>query len=285
MFVKLKSIEATFGSAKISFDRILVLVLHLLDGGNHMANSERHRAGPVLEVCVDDTEGLSQALIGGAERIELCAALALGGLTPSPGLIEAARQAPVPVFAMIRPRAGDFCYTEADLRTAETEIAAIRAAGLSGVVLGATTPQGGLDISALARFKAACAGLPMVLHRAIDVVSDTDAALDHAIELGFCRVLTSGGAPRAIDGCDTLRQMAKRAAGRITIMAGGGVCAENAADLLATGIDDLHGSCSVPHTQTSDLSALGLAPSRAVTSAAKVRALRDAMARTPEAAL
>lgn len=143
---------------------------------------------PVLEVCVDDPEGLSAALEGGAERIELCGALALGGLTPSPGLMAIAARASVPVFAMIRPRAGGFVYTEAEIEVALADIAAVRRAGLAGIVLGVTLPDGRLDRAAISRLRDAADGLPMVLHRAIDVTPD----IEEALERGFFSRTTGG---------------------------------------------------------------------------------------------
>ncbi|MFN5999549.1 MAG: copper homeostasis protein CutC, partial [Paracoccaceae bacterium] len=114
--------------------------------------------GVRLEVCVDSAEGLAEAVAGGADRIELCAGLALGGLTPSAGLIALAAGCGVPVVAMIRPRAGDFVWSETEVAMMEAEIAAARAAGLAGVVLGASLPDGRLDVPVLQRLVAATRG-------------------------------------------------------------------------------------------------------------------------------
>ncbi|MFV0410635.1 MAG: copper homeostasis protein CutC [Paracoccus sp. (in: a-proteobacteria)] len=231
----------------------------------------------LLEVCVDDPQGLAVAIAGGAQRIELCSALALGGLTPSLGLIVAAARAPVPVFAMIRPRPGGFVYDRDELAAAEVDISAVRTAGLAGIVFGATDASGRPDREALKRIRDCAHGLPMVMHRAIDVAPDLDEALDTAIEFGFCRVLTSGGAPGAAEGAEGISRLARRAAGRITIMAGGGVDADNAALLLRAGAQDLHGSCSEITDAGGATGGLRIASSRAQTSAAKVCALRTAM--------
>lgn len=232
---------------------------------------------PLLEVCVDDAPGLAAAIAGGADRIELCAALALGGLTPSPGLVKAASHAPIPVFAMIRPRPGDFVYTAEEMESAKADIAAVKAAGLAGIVFGATHPDGRLDREAILRLRDVAGDLPMVLHRAFDIAPDLDEALETAIELGFCRILTSGGEQLAIDGADNIARSVKQAAGRITIMAGGGVTPENAATLLRAGSDDLHGSCSEVRRDQASVGRLRIAAERAHTSVKKVRDLRAAM--------
>lgn len=237
---------------------------------------------PVLEVCVDDPEGLSAALEGGAERIELCGALALGGLTPSPGLMAIAARASVPVFAMIRPRAGGFVYAEAEIEVALADIAAVRRAGLAGIVLGVTLPDGRLDRAAISRLRDAADGLPMVLHRAIDVTPDIEEALETAIDLGFCRVLTAGGAASAVEGAAYIARMARQAAGRITIMAGGGVEAAVAAQLLRAGADDLHGSCSEVLPDGGATGNLRIAGTRAQTRVEKVRALGAAIRKATE---
>ncbi|MGI4745549.1 MAG: copper homeostasis protein CutC, partial [Janthinobacterium lividum] len=173
-----------------------------------------------LEVCVDTIGGLEQAVAAGAARIELCGPLAVGGTTPSVGLIEAARDCAVPVYAMIRPRDGNFVFSPADEAGMLAEIRFVRAAGLAGVVLGASRPDGTLDEAMLARLSAAAGGLGRTLHRAFDLAPDPLAALETAIGLGFERVLTSGGSPRAVDGMAVLARLVRAAAGRIEIMAG-----------------------------------------------------------------
>lgn len=232
---------------------------------------------PLLEVCVDSPQGLSAAVSGGADRIELCSALALGGLTPSPGLIAAAAELAVPVFAMIRPRPGGFTYIPEELAVAKADIAAVRNAGLAGIVLGATHPDGRLDRNAIACLRDAAGDLPMVLHRAFDLSPDLDEGLETAIDLGFCRILTSGGAPSATCGAGNIARMVQQARGRITIMAGGGVDADNAAVILRAGADDLHGSCSEIQADQDMGGRLRIASERPQTSVAKIRALRAAM--------
>ena len=234
------------------------------------------RAG--LEVCVDDIAGLHAAVEGGADRVELCAALPLGGLTPGAGLIRAAQEVAIPVMVMIRPRAGDFVFSSDDMRAMLAEIAAVRQAGLHGVVIGASVPDGQLDLAVLARLLEAAAGLDVTLHRAIDLCPDPVASLGKAVELGISRVLTSGGARRAIDGIATLERMAVIGGTRCQVMAGSGVDAHCAQRLLAAGVGALHGSCSSGTRQGAGLVEMGFAPETArFTDQQKVRTLLQAM--------
>jgi copper homeostasis protein len=232
-----------------------------------------------LEVCVDSVDGLAAALEGGADRIELCSALEIGGLTPSAGLLRAASGSPVPVVAMIRPRGGHFCFDDAETRLMLDEIDAAAAAGLQGVVLGASLPDGRLDQRALERLvrRAADQGLRCALHRAIDLCPDLAQATRLAIDLGFERILSSGGALSAPEGLDGLRRCFDAAAGRIVIMPGAGINAGNV-DLLraALPLRDVHASCSEALPAPSPLvAAFGFdAGGRRQTSSAKVAALK-----------
>ncbi|MGH7005659.1 MAG: copper homeostasis protein CutC [Alphaproteobacteria bacterium] len=200
----------------------------------------------LLEVCVDNSEGLAAAIAGGADRIELCSALDLGGLTPTPGLIGQASGSPVPVYAMIRPRAGNFIVTEADIDAMLREIDAVRTAGLSGVVFGASLANGALDPVTLERLIRQCDGLGMTLHRAFDLVPDLAEAVDIAVALGLERILTSGRALTSPQGIDDLERIVELAAGRITIMPGSGVTIGNAAGLMErVPFAEIHSSCAV----------------------------------------
>ena len=232
-----------------------------------------------LEVCVDNVHGLAAALAGGADRIELCSALDIGGLTPSAGLLRAASSSPVPVVAMIRPRGGDFCFDDAETRQMLDEIDAVAAAGLQGVVLGASLPDGQLDRPTLERLvrRAAGHGLRCTLHRAIDLCPDLARATSLAIEMGFERILTSGGARSAPDGLATLERCFDAAAGRIAIMPGAGIGAGNVGLLRSKlPLTDVHASCSEPvPAPTSKVAAFGFdSGSRRQTSRAKVAALK-----------
>lgn len=235
------------------------------------------RDAPILEICVDDPEGLDAAIAGGAQRIELCAALALGGLTPAPGLVAQAAAGTVPIFAMIRPRPGGFIYTPAEIRAGIVDILAMRDAGLAGIVLGATLPDGRLDPVVIGEWRDAAQGLPMVLHRAFDLAPDPFEALEQAIGMGFCRIMTSGGAATALQGATRIGALARQAAGRIGIMAGGGIEAADAAPLLSAGADDLHASCSELREDPATPGVLRIAAARQCTSETKVRELLAAM--------
>jgi copper homeostasis protein len=234
----------------------------------------------LLEVCVDSADGLAAAIEGGADRIELCSALELGGLTPSPGLMAVAARAPVPVYAMIRPRAGNFVFSKTEIDLMRHDIDAARAAGLAGVVLGASLGNGALDEGGLLKMTSHSSGLGTTLHRTIDLVPDYFDAVDIAVGLKFERILSSGGRRTALEGVDVLAAMIERAAGRISVMPGSGVKAENAGTLLARlAVSEAHGSCSVEIAESDEkVLAFGFSfPTKRVTSAAQVAALRTAL--------
>lgn len=178
-----------------------------------------------LEICVDTVAGLTTCLAAGVDRIELCSALDLGGLSPGLGLLRAAQAAagPSAVHVMIRPRAGDFQWSEAELDLICDEISAVSALGLAGVVIGAATSTGALDRAGLTRMVQAARGLSVTLHRVVDVLPDPVQAVALAVDLGIPRILTSGGAARAAEGVATLARMVQAAAGRVEIMVGSGV--------------------------------------------------------------
>lgn len=231
-----------------------------------------------LEVCVDTAVGLAEAVAGGADRIELCAALSVGGLTPSAGLIALAAGGGVPVVAMIRPRAGDFVWSEAEVGMMEAEIAAMRAAGLAGVVLGASLTDGRLDVAVLRRLVASASGMELVLHRCIDLTPDMGAALEEAVALGFDRILTSGGEVTAEAGAGRIAALVRQAAGRITVMPGSGIGPANAALMKGLGIAEIHASCSLSTPVSGRAVEMGFAPAtRRQTSASQVQALRKAL--------
>ena len=217
----------------------------------------------LLEVCVDTPKGLLAALRGGADRIELCAALTLSGLTPSSGLIRMAADQSKPCYAMVRPRAGDFCYGAADFDVMRADIDAVREAGLAGAVLGASRSSGELDLDLLARLAAHADGLPLTLHRAFDLAPDLSAALETAIALGFERVLTSGGARTARQGAARLHDLVDQARGRIAVMAGGGVTAQTIPALInKTRVAEVHGSFKGPQVMNGRAVAFGFANTR-----------------------
>lgn len=240
-----------------------------------------------LEICIDSVAGCDAAIAGGADRIELCGALSVGGLTPSGGLVamvvERARAAGVRVHAMVRPRAGDFAYDAQELDSAIADARALIDAGVDGLVFGAVR-DGAIDGKATMRWLDAVrslrADIDLTLHRAVDLLVDPVAAVEPAVALGFHRILTSGGATRALEGAEVIRTMHARAAGRIVVMPGSGVRPDNVATLLAqTGAEQVHASASAPVVQNDPrVLALGFAgPGLARTDQAIVSALRDAI--------
>jgi copper homeostasis protein len=232
----------------------------------------------LLEVCVDSPSGLAAAISGGADRIELCSALELGGLTPTSGLIGQAALAPVPVYAMIRPRPGNFVFGEADIDAMLREIDVVRSAGLAGVVFGANHASGQLEHTTLERLIRQCDGLGVTLHRSFDLVPDLAEAVDMAIDLGFERVLTSGRALTSVAGLDDLEKTFQLAAGRIEIMPGSGINIDNV-DLLLQRVPftEIHASCAAAVKPLSEAAArLGFETgARKQTSIELVRALKD----------
>jgi copper homeostasis protein len=199
----------------------------------------------LLEVCVGDATSFAAAIEGGADRIELCSALELGGLTPSPGLMALAANSPVPVYVMVRQRAGDFVFGGNDLDTMLADIDAVRGAGLAGVVLGASRADGRLDVTMLERLIRHADGLGTTLHRAFDLVPDFAEAIETAIELGFERILTSGGMATALEGSDNIAAAYEAARGRIGIMAGAGLSPGNVRDLLSVvPVAEVHSTCA-----------------------------------------
>ncbi|AYM58283.1 copper homeostasis protein CutC [Agrobacterium fabrum] len=232
----------------------------------------------ILEICVDDVAGLEAAVRGGADRIELCAALSGGGVTPSAGFMQRAATYGLPVSVMIRPRAGDFVFTHDEADVMKRDIDAARAAGLSGVVLGASRGDGSLDMALLEDLRRHADGMDATLHRAFDVAPDMEEALEAAISLGFPRILTSGGARSALEGVETLARLSELAKGRIVIMPGAGVRPQSVQALLDSfPITEIHASCSAvplydPESRVAKLGFTGAG--RKATDEAAVRELK-----------
>lgn len=236
------------------------------------------RTDILLEVCVDDVAGLQAAIEGGADRIELCSALVAGGLTPSPGLMSLAARSSIPCYAMIRPRIGDFVYTDEEISVMEDDILFAASCGLSGVVFGASKPDGRLDAKALERLCETAGAMPRTLHRAFDLVPELAEAIEIAVACGFERILTSGRARSAIEGVADLKAAIEIAGGRISIMPGSGVNIDTV-DVLLEQLDvhEWHSSCSASVTQSNiKVSDFGFAVAGMKrTDATIVRALRE----------
>lgn len=160
---------------------------------------------PILEICVDSLASARSAIRGGADRLELCSALAVGGLTPYAGLLaQIRRESDIPIRCLMRPRAGDFLYTPEEIELMAQQIAALKKAGADGFVIGCLTPEGYLDEAAMAPLIAAAGGSGLTLHRCIDVCADPVAVYRQAKALGMDTVLTSGGESSCTKGMDTI---------------------------------------------------------------------------------
>jgi copper homeostasis protein len=197
---------------------------------------------PLLESVVETAEAARAAERAGAGRLELCARLADGGVTPPPALLAAVlERVAIPVFVMVRPRAGDFVYSDAEMADALQDAAAARARGAQGIVLGVLHSDGRVDVDRTRRLVGCAQGLPVTFHRAFDAVRDQCAALEDVIAAGASRVLTSGGAPTAYEGADRLAALVRQAGDRVTVLAGGGVRAHNVQAILAqSGVREVH---------------------------------------------
>ena len=199
---------------------------------------------PILEICAGSVESAIAARDGGAQRIELCAALEVGGVTPSAGLITEARKVEgLTLNVIIRPRGGDFLYNGYEAACMEQDIRMCKGLGVNGVVIGALTAEGDIDTALCKRLISAAEGMSVTFHRAFDMCRDPRKALEELIAIGCDRVLTSGQASTALAGAPLLKELVGQAAGRIIIMPGCGVNSGNAAAILqATGANEIHAS-------------------------------------------
>ncbi len=196
----------------------------------------------MLEICVDSLESALAAAEGGAERVEVCTGLREGGMTPSLGLIRAVRAAlQIPVMVMIRPRAGDFVYSDAEMAIMRDDIGLAAKAGADGVVVGLLTVGGRVDVERTRALVELARPMRVTFHRAIDLVGDMVGGLEDVIRTGADAVLTSGGEATALAGCARLSELVRVAGGRIEVIVGGGVRAENLRELAgATGATAFH---------------------------------------------
>jgi len=197
---------------------------------------------PLLEVCVDSVAGVLAAKQGGAQRVELCANLLEGGTTPSPGTLAAAlARAEIDVFVLVRPRGGDFLYTDLECEVMARDIEAVKTAGAGGVVIGALDAAGQIDAERTGQLIAAARPLQVTFHRAFDMTRDPLEALEQLVELGVDRVLTSGQKDSAADSIELLAQLVQRAGDRIIVMPGGGIDEDNIGAVVGgTGAREVH---------------------------------------------
>ena len=193
------------------------------------------------ELCAYSVEACRVAARLGVNRVELCASPAEGGVTPSLATIEqVAAIEGLDLSVMIRPRGGDFLYSDEEFSTMLRDIGHARTAGATGVVFGILTADGKVDVERTRQLVEASKGMETTFHRAVDMTEDYEAAVEAVIEAGCDRILTSGGYDKAIDGIDNVRRAVEIAHGRIEIMAGSGVVAANAEALKNVGVDALH---------------------------------------------
>lgn len=195
-----------------------------------------------FEICLDSADGV--AAEAGADRVELCAALFEGGITPSTGMIEqavAAAAGRIRVHVIIRPRGGDFVYSPSEAAAMLRDIDTAKTLGADGVVIGALTRDAEIDRDLCARLVEAARPLSVTFHRAFDVTRDPERAFEDVVSLGVDRLLTSGAAPTALEGTDLIARLTAKAEGRIVILPGGGINERTAARVVAeTGAEELH---------------------------------------------
>jgi copper homeostasis protein len=240
-----------------------------------------------LEICVDSVESAAAAEVGGAQRVELCSGLIEGGLTPSLGLIRAVRERiHIGLHVIIRPRGGDFLYSSEERAIMRDDILHAAQCGADGVVFGLLAADGNVDVARTRELVEAARPMKVTFHRAIDMARDLEAALEDIVATGADLVLTSGGEQTALLGVSRLRKLVHVAQGRIRIMAGGGVRADNVGQLAQqTGAADFHAALrsKLPSPMLYRVETVHMGDAslddyaRSGVSPDDVRALRDAM--------
>lgn len=196
----------------------------------------------LVEACIDSLESATAAEAGGAGRLELCAALHDGGTTPSAGTIACvAERVAIPLFVLVRPRGGSFVHSDDEIQVMLRDVRHAVRHGAKGIAVGVLKRDGTIDVANMRRLIDAAGGMPVTFHRAFDRSAHLLESLDTLAALGVQRVLTSGGAKTALDGRDALARLVEHSAGRVTIMAGGGVREENVAAIVeASGVGEVH---------------------------------------------
>lgn len=196
----------------------------------------------LLEVCANSLDSAQEAQLGGADRIELCSALELGGLTPSAATLHLVRQSiDLPIFVLIRPRGGDFCYSPQEWEVIFHDIQWAKKLGADGIVCGALSNTANIDLEKTQQLLEASHPLPLTFHRAFDRCVDPIGALQQLMDLGLSRILSSGQEATALQGRNLLKQMVEQAADQLTILAGAGINSDNAKQLVEeTGLREIH---------------------------------------------
>ncbi|MER9962133.1 copper homeostasis protein CutC [Mesorhizobium sp. M0045] len=206
-----------------------------------MIETERPRL-PLIEICVEGIDGLLAAQAAGADRVELCASLIEGGITPSFGTVRTALElATIPFHVIVRPRGGDFLYSEAEYRSMLADVGALADTGVAGVVIGCLNADGTIDEQRMSQLVKAAGSLNVTCHRAFDMTRDPTEALETLIRCKVGRVLTSGQRDTALEGADLLADLVRQAGDRIIILGCGGLDPENIGKVRRkTGLSEMH---------------------------------------------
>lgn len=183
----------------------------------------------IIEICLESVESVVAAQKGGADRVELCSDLFEGGLTPTLGTFTVARKlaSTIKINVMIRPRGGDFCYSDEEFEVMKEDLISLKNAGADGIVFGILTPEGDIDEERTRALVALASPLPVTFHRAFDMSKDAFKSLETLIDLGVKRILTSGLEPTVMEGLPLLTELVKKAGDRIIIMPGCGISERN----------------------------------------------------------
>jgi len=197
---------------------------------------------PLFEICVDSVEGAIAAQTGGAQRVELCDNLLEGGTTPSAGTIAVARQhLTIGLNVIIRPRGGDFCYSDVEFAVMQHDVAQAKQLGADGVVIGLLNPDGTVDKARTAKLIEIARPLSVTFHRAFDMTNDPHQALEDLIGLGLNRLLTSGQEDSVLEGLDLITALVQQAGDRIIVMPGGGIHERNLKKIVTqSGVREVH---------------------------------------------
>lgn len=199
----------------------------------------------IVEICANSFESARAAQVAGGHRIELCSELAVGGVTPSHGLMEkVVNELSIPVFVLVRPRSGDFCYSASEMDVMLKDIAFAKAIGVRGIVSGVLHPDHRIDMERTAQLVAASKGMSFTFHRAFDWTPDVAQSIEILIELGIERVLTSGQAASAEKGFEKLKEILALAGDQLGILPGGGIHPENVGAFKTAGFREVHASAS-----------------------------------------